>query len=100
MTLPFRGITVREGMLIRGDAGWGEFSPFLDYDDEVSRPWLACALEAADLGWPAAVRDLIPVNVTVPACDPQRAHTIVTESSGCRTAKVKVAEKGQSLADD
>ncbi len=28
----FRGITVREGMLLRGPAGWGEWSPFLDYD--------------------------------------------------------------------
>lgn len=100
LKLRFRGITVREGMLLRGDAGWGEFSPFLDYDDEVSAPWLACALEAADLGWPALVRDSVPVNVTVPACDPQRAHAIVVESSGCRTAKVKVAERGQSLADD
>ena len=27
----FRGITVREGMLLRGDAGWGEWSPFLEY---------------------------------------------------------------------
>ena len=100
LRLRFRGITVREGMLIRGDAGWGEFSPFLDYDDEVAAPWLACALEAAELGWPEAVRDVIPVNVTVPACEPERAHGIVVSSSGCRTAKVKVAERGQGLADD
>ena len=100
MALPFRGITVREGMLLRGDAGWGEFSPFLEYDEVVSAPWLACALEAADEGWPEPLRTLIPVNVTVPACDPERAHAIVTRSSGCRTAKVKVAEKGQTLAED
>ena len=100
MRLPFRGITVREGMLIRGEAGWGEFSPFLEYPPEVAAPWLACAREAADVGWPEPVRDAVPVNVTVPACDPQRAHTIVTTSSGCRTAKVKVAEKGQTVAED
>ncbi|NUR93653.1 MAG: O-succinylbenzoate synthase, partial [Kribbellaceae bacterium] len=29
----FRGITVREGMLYEGPAGWAEWSPFLDYDD-------------------------------------------------------------------
>jgi o-succinylbenzoate synthase len=29
MRTRFRGITVREGMLLRGTAGWGEFSPFL-----------------------------------------------------------------------
>ena len=95
----FRGITVREGVLLRGDAGWGEWSPFLEYDDATARPWLACAREAADVGWPAPVRDRIPVNVTVPATDPRRAHDIV-RAGGCRTAKVKVAERGQSLADD
>ncbi|TGN62684.1 O-succinylbenzoate synthase [Nocardioides eburneiflavus] len=95
----FRGITVREGVLLRGPAGWGEFSPFLEYDDATSRPWLACAREAADEGWPAPLRELVPVNVTVPATDPEHAHAIVS-AGGCRTAKVKVAERGQTLADD
>ncbi len=95
----FRGITVREGVLLRGEAGWGEWSPFLEYDDATSRPWLACAREAADIGWPAPLRREVPVNVTVPATDPERAHAIVL-AGGCRTAKVKVAERGQALADD
>ena len=95
----FRGITVREGVLLRGDAGWGEWSPFLEYDDATARPWLACAREAADVGWPEPLRTVVPVNVTVPATDPDRAHAIVT-AGGCRTAKVKVAERGQTLADD
>lgn len=95
----FRGITVREGVLLRGEAGWGEWSPFLEYDDDVARPWLACARETADEGWPEPLRDQVPVNVTVPATDPQRAHDIV-RAGGCRTAKVKVAERGQTLADD
>ena len=95
----FRGITVREGVLLSGDAGWGEWSPFLEYDAATARPWLACAREAADEGWPVPLRDRIPVNVTVPATDPQRAHDIV-RAGGCRTAKVKVAERGQTLADD
>jgi len=96
----FRGIDVREGVLLRGDAGWGEFSPFLEYDAVVARPWLAAAREAADAGWPAPVRQQVPVNVTVPACDPDRAREIVLASNGCRTAKVKVAERGHALADD
>jgi O-succinylbenzoate synthase len=96
----FRGIEVREGVLLRGDAGWGEFSPFLEYDAATAAPWLRAALEAADQGWPEPLRHEIPVNVTVPACDPERARTIVLRSSGCRTAKVKVAEPGQTLADD
>ena len=99
MTTRFRGINVREGALIEGPAGWGEFSPFADCGARESARWLASALEAAGRGWPAPVRGRIPVNVTVPAVGPERAHEIVT-SSGCRTAKVKVAERGQSAADD
>jgi o-succinylbenzoate synthase len=95
----FRGIDVRDGVLVRGPAGWGEFSPFWDYDDAESRRWWAAAEEAAVHGWPAPLRDRVPVNVTVPAVDAERAHAIVS-ASGCRTAKVKVAEPGQSAADD
>ena len=96
----FRGLLVRDGALIRGDAGWGEFSPFWDYDDSESRRWWLAAREAADEGWPAPVRTSVPVNVTVPAVDPARAREIVLASGGCRTAKVKVAEPGQTAADD
>jgi O-succinylbenzoate synthase len=99
MTTRFRGITVREGLLFQGPAGWGEFCPFADYDDEVGAWWLATALEAAVLGWPAPVRDRIPVNATVPAVDPASAHAIVT-ASGCATAKVKVADHPESLPED
>lgn len=100
MRTRFRGIDLREGVLIEGKAGWGEFSPFLEYDAPTSRPWLDCALEAAHLGWPAPVRSQVPVNVTVPACSPQRAREIVLASVGCRTAKVKVAEPGQQPGED
>ena len=96
----FRGITVREGVLVEGDAGWGEFSPFLEYDAPTAAPWLDCAREAADVGWPASLRDSIPVNVTVPACSPEGARAIVETSAGCRTAKVKVAEPGNKPGED
>jgi O-succinylbenzoate synthase len=95
----FRGIDVRDGVLVRGPAGWGEFSPFWDYDVAESRRWWAAAEEAAVAGWPAPVRDSVPVNVTVPAVGPEQAHAIAA-ASGCRTAKVKVAEPGQTPADD
>ncbi len=95
----FRGITVREGMVFRGDAGWGEWSPFVEYDDATALPWLRCAQEAAFVGWPTPVRSQVPVNVTVPAVDAPTAFDIVTRG-GCLTAKVKVAEPGQTLADD
>jgi O-succinylbenzoate synthase len=95
----FRGIDVRDGVLLRGPSGWGEFSPFWDYDVAESRRWWAAAVEAAVTGWPDPVRDSVPVNVTVPAVGAERAHAIVA-ASGCRTAKVKVAEPGQTPADD
>jgi len=90
---------VREGMLFEGPAGWAEWSPFLDYDDATCVSWLRAAREAAFEGWPAPVRSVIPVNCTVPAVGPERAAEIV-RASGCGTAKVKVAEPGQTLADD
>jgi O-succinylbenzoate synthase len=99
MPVKFRGVTVREGALIQGPAGWGEFAPFAEYGPRESARWLASALESAFDGWPEPVRDRIPVNVTVPAVGPGQARAIVA-ASGCRTAKVKVAERGQSEADD
>ena len=95
----FRGITVREGLLLRGPAGWGDFCPFAEYDDDVAVPWLAAALEAAWLGWPAPVRAEVEVNATVPAVGPDRAAEIV-RAAGARTAKVKVADAPGSLAED
>jgi o-succinylbenzoate synthase len=99
MPVRFRGTTVREGALLHGPAGWGEFSPFPDYGPQECARWLACALEAAAVGWPAPVRDRVPVNVTVPAVGPEHARAIVA-GSGCRTAKVKVAEPGQPESAD
>ncbi len=95
----FRGVTSREGLLVEGSAGWGEFSPFAEYPPRVCARWLAAAREGADGQWPAPVRDRVPVNVTVPAVDPEQAHAIVRDS-GCRTAKVKVAEAGQAPVED
>lgn len=95
----FRGITVREGALLRGPAGWAEFAPFAEYGPAESSRWLASAIEAAVVGWPAPVRGTVGVNVTVPAVGPQVAAGLVA-SAGCRTAKVKVAEPGQGPADD
>ncbi|MCO1657453.1 o-succinylbenzoate synthase [Pseudonocardia humida] len=99
LTTRFRGIAVREGLLLEGAAGWGEFCPFTEYDDAVSEPWLAAALEAAEQGWPEPVRDRVPVNCIVPAVDPERAKRLTVES-GCSTAKVKVADEPGSLPAD
>ncbi len=99
----FRRTTVREGLLLRGPAGWGEWAPFPEYDDVVAARWLAAALEAATTGWPATRRDLVTVNAIVPALAPQDAATLAydaAQESGCATVKVKVAEAGQSIGDD
>jgi o-succinylbenzoate synthase len=95
----FRGITVREGALLQGPAGWGEFCPFPEYGPGESARWLAAAVEAATQGWPPPVRESVGVNVTIPAVRPDAAHQLAARS-GCRTAKVKVAEPGQRAADD
>lgn len=99
MRTRFRGITRREGVLIQGPAGWGEFSPFAEYGPKECARWLAAAREAAYDGWPEPLRDVIPVNVTIPAVGPGQAHAMTLES-GCGTAKVKVAERGQADSDD
>ncbi len=95
----FRGLTRRQGMVWRGPAGWAEWSPFRDYGGAELVPWLLAAREAAERGWPDPVRDTIPVNCTIPAVAPAQAFAMAA-GSGCGTAKVKVAETGQSFADD
>ncbi|MCH1865161.1 o-succinylbenzoate synthase [Nocardioides sp. CFH 31398] len=104
MRLRFRGLTVREGVLLRvdgpeGETGWGEWSPFAEYGAEEAAAWLRCAREAAAGEWPAPLRESVPVNATVPAIEAERARALVA-ASGCRTAKVKVAEPGQDLDAD
>lgn len=100
MRVPFRGVTTREVALLEGPAGWGEFGPFLEYGPAESARWLASALESAYAAWPAPVRDLVPVNATVPAVPAAQVAQVLARFDGCTTAKVKVAERGQSLADD
>jgi O-succinylbenzoate synthase len=104
VTLPllvrFRGVDHREVVLLEGPAGWGEFAPFLEYDTAESSRWLAAAVEAAWEGWPAPLRDRVPVNATVPAVAPDAVASVLARYDGCETVKVKVAEPGQSLADD
>ena len=96
----FRGIDIREAVLLEGPEGWTEFSPFVEYDDHEASAWLAAAI---DYGWnatPAALRDRIPVNATVPAVDPDSVAAVLARFPGCRTAKVKVAAPDQTLAQD
>lgn len=96
----FRGVDEREVALFSGPAGWGEWSPFLEYPPEEAARWLRAALEDADLERPAQVRASVPVNATLPAVEPSRVASVLARYDGCRTVKAKVAERGQMLADD
>lgn len=95
----FRRTDQRESVLIRGPAGWGEFSPFPEYPPEVAARWLASALEAACSYLPAPARERIPINATVPIVSPEVAAALVIES-GASTAKVKVGGPGVSFDED
>lgn len=83
------GFGACEGMLIEGPQGWGEFSPPPDCDPRTAGRWLTAAIEVGTVGWPDPVRGRVPVAVSVPAVDPDRARRIVAES-GCRTAAVRL----------
>lgn len=100
MRVRFRGIMTREVALIDGPAGWGEFGAFLEYGHAEAAHWLAAALDSAYRMPPPPLRTRIDVNATVPAVPAAQVPEIVARFPGARTAKVKVAEPGQTLDDD
>jgi len=94
----FRGINLREVALMQGPQGWGEFSPFLEYDDKECRPWLASAIEAATVARPKRYRDSIAVNGTIPELnDKKEIEELMRSYQGVKTFKVKV---GRNLNED
>ena len=87
----FRGINHREVALFQGPQGWAEFSPFLEYSDEESARWLACAIEAATQAPPALYQSSIAVNATLPALNGEsEIAQILAAFPGCTTIKIKV----------
>lgn len=96
----FRGVDTREALLFEGPEGWAEFSPFTEYDDVEASTWLAAAIDFAYEPQPAPRRERIAVNATVPAIAAEQVAAVMARFDGTRTAKVKVAERGQTLADD
>ena len=100
MRMRFRGIMVREVALIDGPSGWGEFGAFLEYEPPEAAYWLASAIESAYGTKPVSLRRRIPINATVPAVPAAQVPEVLARFPGVTTAKVKVAEPGQVLADD
>ena len=94
----FRGITLREVALFEGPVGWGEFAPFLEYDDAESSTWLLSAIDAATNPAPMAHRGFINVNATLPALNNvKEIEELLLSFSGCDTVKIKV---GENLGED
>ena len=98
MRTTFRSLDVRETALIKGESGWGEFAPFVEYSDQESLPWLESAIEAADKPLSPALRELIPINATVPASnDEAEIEQIMSWYPGVDTVKIKV---GTGIRED
>jgi O-succinylbenzoate synthase len=100
MLTTFRGLNTRELLIFKGAERWGEFSPFLEYEDSEAATWLKSALSWANNPLPNLVRTKIPINATLPAVAPDQIKTILESFGDFECVKIKVAEKGQSLSDD
>jgi len=96
----FRSVQSREVLLIEGPAGWGEFSPFLEYEPRECVPWLVSAIESAYVVPPAPLREWIPINATMPALNgEENIAEILSWFPGAMSVKVKVGlDKGEDLA--
>ena len=98
MRTTFRSLNIRETALIKGENGWGEFAPFVEYSDQESLPWLESSIEAADKALSPALREFIPINATVPASnDEAEIEQILSWYPGVDTVKIKV---GTGIKED
>ena len=98
MRTTFRSLNIRETALFKGENGWGEFAPFVEYSDQESLPWLESAIEAADKPLSPALREFIPINATVPASnDEAEIEQILSWYPGVDTVKIKV---GTGIQED
>lgn len=87
----FRSVTKREVALFKGPNGWGEFSPFLEYEKEEAAYWLGAGIEAAFGQLPLTHRDEIEVNATLPSVDTKiDVANILSWYPGAKVVKIKV----------
>ena len=87
----FRSVTKREVALFQGPNGWGEFSPFLEYEAEEASYWLGAGIEAAFSQLPLTQRDEIEINATLPSVDNKiDVENILNWYPGAKVVKIKV----------
>lgn len=87
----FRSVTKREVALFKGPNGWGEFSPFLEYEKEEAAFWLGAGIEAAFGEIPLTNRDEIEINATLPSVDTKiDVENILSWYPGAKVVKIKV----------
>ena len=101
MRTTFRSLDIRETALFKGENGWGEFAPFVEYSDQESLPWLESAIEAADKPLSPALRESIPINATVPASNDE-AETVSWAREMLRHSPMalRLLKAGLNAADD
>lgn len=89
----FRSVTKREVALFQGPNGWGEFSPFLEYQKAEASYWLGAGIEAAFGKLPELQRDEIEINATLPAVNSQiEVENILSWFPGAKVVKIKVGD--------
>jgi O-succinylbenzoate synthase len=87
----FRSVSKREVALFQGPNGWGEFSPFLEYEIEEAAHWLGAGIESAFGELPPIKRETIEVNATLPAVDSKLdVEQILNWYPGTKVVKIKV----------
>ena len=87
----FRSVTKREVALFQGPNGWGEFSPFLEYESAEAAYWLASGIEAAFDDQIKLQREEIEINATLPAVDSKLdIAEILSWYPGAKIVKIKV----------
>jgi o-succinylbenzoate synthase len=88
---PVLGLTRREGWLLEGSEGWGEWSPLPSWSRDETLAAFAAAVEAAGRPFPPPVQEQIDINSMVPRLTPELAADLAV-ASGCATVKVKVGD--------
>lgn len=98
MKTKFRGLELRETAIFKGPKGWAEFAPFLEYEPQEALAWLNSAIAAATEELTPRLREVIPVNATVPASDDEaEIEKILSWYPGIETVKIKV---GTGIRED